>query len=314
MRAIRLLFVLLFLALCSWAQAPAPKAAAHVPPDTPMGTGAFPAVMEVDPTLPTHTVYRPKDLAALRGEKLPIVAWGNGACANIGNRFRYFLTEIASYGFLVIAIGPIGPPEVEASAQMPASAAPQQRTEPATKSSQLIDAINWAVAENGRKESRYYGKLDTSRVAVMGQSCGGVQATAVSGDPRVKLTGIWNSGLIAVRRPNGPPMEDVPKETLQKFHAPVFYFTGDEANDVAYPNGLDDFKRIDHVAAFHAYKDGLPHAGTYREPNGGELGKIAVAVLLWQFKGDRHAAKMFVGADCTLCRDPKWHVSKKKME
>ena len=44
------------------------------------------------------------------------------------------------------------------------------------------------------------------------------------------------------------------------------------------------------------------------------MGRIAVAVLLWQFKGDQHAAKMFVGADCTLCRDPKWHVSKKKME
>ena len=178
----------------------------------------------------------------------------------------------------------------------------------------MIDAIDWAIAENGRKESRYYEKLDTSKVAVMGQSCGGIQATAVSGDPRVKLTGIWNSGTFASMPANAPAMENVPKEALQKFHAPVFYITGDKAHDVAYPNGLDDFKRIDHVPAFHAYKDGLTHGGTYREPNGGELGKIAVAMLLWQFKGDRQAAKMFVGADCTLCRDPQWHVSKKKME
>ena len=306
MHVLRLFPLLLLPPLCAPAQ--------YVSPDTPRGTGPFPAVMERNPGLPTHTIYRPADLAALHGEKLPIIAWGNGACVNMGNRFRYFLTEIASYGFLAIAIGPPGPPEAESSPAIPGAAGQQQRTEPATRSSQLIDAIDWAVAENRRQDSRYHGKLDTSRIAVMGQSCGGVQAIAVSGDPRVSLTGIWNSGLIAVRAPNAPPMENVSKETLARLHAPIFYFTGDQANDVAYPNGLDDFNRIDHVPAFHAYKDGLPHAGTYREPNGGELGKIAVALLRWQFKGDRQSAGMFVGPECGLCRDPKWHVSKKRMD
>lgn len=311
MPSFRLLLLLSLGALAVWAQAPAPD---YVPSGTPRGTGPHPAVMEQDPGLPTHTVYRPKDLAALGREKLPIIAWGNGACVNMGNRFRYFLTEIASYGFLAIAIGPIGPPEAENNVQIPGAATQPPRTAPATQSTQLIDAIDWAIAENSRQESRYYGRLDTSKVAVMGQSCGGVQATAVAGDPRVKLTGIWNSGLIANRPANAPAMENIPKEALKKFHAPVFYFTGDAANDVAYPNGLDDFNRVEHVPAFHAYKDGLPHAGTYRETNGGELGRIAVALLRWQFKGDPGAAKMFAGPDCTLCRDPKWHVSKKKME
>ena len=36
-----------------------------------------------------------------------MVLWGNGACANGGDRFRWFLSDIASYGYLVIAIGPI---------------------------------------------------------------------------------------------------------------------------------------------------------------------------------------------------------------
>jgi hypothetical protein len=43
------------------------------------GTGPFPAVMEQDAGLPAHTVYQPKEMAALQGKKLPIVAWGNGA-------------------------------------------------------------------------------------------------------------------------------------------------------------------------------------------------------------------------------------------
>ena len=53
------------------------------------------AVMESDPGLPTHTVYRPADLAALGKTKLPILAWANGACANEGDAFAKFLTEIA---------------------------------------------------------------------------------------------------------------------------------------------------------------------------------------------------------------------------
>jgi hypothetical protein len=299
----RLPLILTFL-FAAGAGAQKPPAA----PSTPLGSGPFPAIMEQDPGLPTHTVYRPNDLSALKGQKLPILAWGNGACANSGSSFRNYLTEIASHGFLAVAIGPMQPPELVPQAGAPRPAGP------ATKSSQLVDAINWAVAENGCPQSRYFGKLDTTKVAVMGQSCGGLQAIAVSGDPRVSLTGVWNSGLFVKRAANAPAVEDVPKETLKKLHAPVFFFTGDEANDGAYPNGLDDFQRISHVPAFHAYKDGLAHAGTYREPNGGELGTIAATLLKWQLKGDKEAARMFQGADCTLCRDPKWHVSKKQID
>jgi hypothetical protein len=37
---------------------------------------------------------------------MPVIIWGNGACLNIGNMFANFLTEIASYGFMIIANGP----------------------------------------------------------------------------------------------------------------------------------------------------------------------------------------------------------------
>ena len=43
----KLLFALICAGSCLWAQE---------------GTGPFPAVMEQDPGLPTHTIYRPKDL------------------------------------------------------------------------------------------------------------------------------------------------------------------------------------------------------------------------------------------------------------
>jgi hypothetical protein len=124
------------------------------------GTGPYPAVVVSDRTLTTHTVFRPQDLNAFgQSRKLPIVAWGNGACANSPWEHVNFLSEVASHGFLVIAIGP-----------MPAEG---QRGAPggSTTSSLMTDAINWAMAQNDDATSQYYGKLDSARM-FEGEPCG----------------------------------------------------------------------------------------------------------------------------------------------
>ena len=130
------------------------------------GTGPHPAVMVSDRTLTTHTVFRPQDLSAFgQSRKLPIVAWGNGACANSPWEHVNFLSEVASQGFLVIAIGPM-----PAEGQRGAPGGP-------TTSSLMTDAINWAMAQNDDTTSQYCGKLDTARIAAAGMSCGGLQAS-----------------------------------------------------------------------------------------------------------------------------------------
>lgn len=275
------------------------------------GAGPYPAILEQDPTLPTHTVYRPQELSKVK-RKLPVIAWGNGGCANNGLAHRNFLLEIASHGFLAIAIGPPQPPQTP-QAKGPTKGAGTQPPlpGPATKSSQLIDAIDWALRENKRTGSRYQGKLDPSRIAVMGMSCGGIQAYAVATDPRVKLVGIFNSGILNTPGgPGRPTMEDVRKDQLDKLHSPIFFVTGDKS-DIAFENGLDDFQRITKVPAIHMYKDGVGHGGTYSQPNGGEFATVAVAMLKWQLRGEKDQAKMFVGPDCRLCATPGWHVQTK---
>lgn len=298
---------------------------ADAPPVHVTAPGPYAVTVFTNPTLATHTIYQP-DLTAVQG-KMPIVAWGNGACVNVGRLFENFLTEIASHGFLVIAIGPENAP-LPAFARRPggptpaapgaAPAAPAASPAPAagapaippaaTRGSQLIDAINWAIAENDRAGSPYYQRLDVTKIAVMGQSCGGLQAIEVSGDPRITTTVIWNSGVFNTTA-GMPTLSNATKASLAAIHGPIAYFLGGPT-DVAYPNGEDDYTRINQVPIFKGNL-GVGHGGTYSQPGGGWFGEVGVAWLKWQLKGDAVAGRMFTGADCGLCTNPVWKVEKK---
>ena len=52
--------------------------------------------------LRTHTLYRP---VALPSEPLPLLIWGNGGCSDYGLSHDKFLRDIASHGYIVIALG-----------------------------------------------------------------------------------------------------------------------------------------------------------------------------------------------------------------
>jgi len=310
---------------------PASAAPKVLPATTPLGTGPFKAIMEVDPALAKHTVYRPDDISAIGSAKLPIMVWGNGACSADGNSFRLFLTEIASHGYLIIANGPIGPDRAQFPPTMPPNrgaasagapgpgaaakpaAPPVITSTPPTTTAQLIEAIDWAISENSRKGSRYYGKLDTAKIAVAGMSCGGVQAIEASVDPRIKTTIVANSGLMTAPTTMSGSGKPVPKESLKLMHAPVLYMSGDES-DIAYANANDDFEKINHIPVFRAFEKGIGHGGTYHDADGGAFGKVALAWLDWQLMGSKEAAKMFRGEKCGLCTDPQWVTHKKKID
>lgn len=263
------------------------------------GTGEYKAIMVSDASLPTHTVFKPQNLKPF-GKKnlLPILVWGNGACTNSPWEHVNFLNEIASHGFLVVAIGPM-PEEGE-------------RGRGRSESKQLRDAIDWAIAQNGDKSSQYYKKLDVSKIAAAGMSCGGLQTLDVAEDPRLSTIMVCNSGLF--NEPSGavPGMPMPSKEKLNQIHTPVIYILGGET-DIAYNNGMDDFSRINHVPAFVCNLN-VGHGGTYSKPYGGEFGVVASAWLQWQLKGDKEAAKMFTGNPCALSQREGWLTDKKNID
>ncbi|WP_321286262.1 hypothetical protein [uncultured Sunxiuqinia sp.] len=285
----RALFLLVVLAVTFANPLTAQESASRIVEDG--GTGEYKAIMISEPSLATHTVFRPQDLSVFgKKNKLPVIAWGNGACANSPWEHINFLNEVASHGFLVIAIGPM-PAEGEQGGGR-------------SQSSQLSDAIDWAIAQNSDKNSPYYKKVDVENIAVSGMSCGGLQTLEIAPDARVTTLVVCNSGIFIDPISGFPGMPDLKKDDLIKLHTPTLYILGGES-DIAYNNGMDDYKRINHVPVFVANLD-VGHGGTYREPHGGEFAKVATAWYQWQMKDDQEASKMFVGDDCGLCNDDEW--------
>lgn len=280
-------------------------------PDTP-GTGAYPAVKEMVAELPQHTVYRPSDLSKTPPAKLGVVGWGNGGCAADGASQRFHLSEIASHGYIVIAPGPIasGP---GAPARQAAAPSPTPRTTtgappaPRTTAQQVWAGVEWALAENKRPQSPLYQKIDPEKIAVAGFSCGGLQALELAEKPQVKAVVVQNSGIYNGAAPMGGT--SIGKDQLSKLHTPVIYINGGPT-DIAYQNGNDDFKRINHVPAIMLNQD-FGHGGTYHEPNGGVVATVVVNWLEWQLRGDEQAGRQFVGTDCGLCNDERWTVERK---
>jgi dienelactone hydrolase len=286
-------------------------------PDT-VGTGKYPALKEMVDSLPNHVVYRPADLSKLGKEKLGVLAWGNGGCSADGAGGRFHLAEIASHGYLAIASGTIksgpgAPPQSAGDMPRPPEMGPNRMPlhipPPATKAELLTQAIDWALEENQRKGSPYYGRINPQWIAVAGWSCGGLQALEIAADPRVRTVLIHSSGIFSDANPI--PGITITKAALQKVHTPIIYILGGPS-DIAYANGMDDFKRLSSVPAFVANLD-VGHKGTFLEPNGGREASVAVSWLDWQLKGDAQAAKRFVGADCGLCKDPDWKVESKNL-
>jgi hypothetical protein len=275
-------------------------------PDTP-GTGPFAPIKEIDAGLPDQVVYRPANLAALGNTKLGLYVFGNGGCSNDGASARLHLLNVASHGYLAIAPGGIynGPGKTEAPPR-PEGASIENYAP--TRPAQLSAAIDWALAENERSGSRYYGRIDPEQIAISGFSCGGVQALTIAADPRVKTVVIMNSGLFVAGETRMGAMVET-KDRIKDLHTPTLYVLGGPT-DIAYANGMDDYQKINHVPIAVANID-KGHGGTYWEPNGGAAAEVVIDWLQWQLRGSIEASRAFVGPSCGLCNDPAWEYESK---
>jgi dienelactone hydrolase len=261
--------------------------------DAPGPKHRFAITREGDKRLPGHTIFHPRNLSAPKF-KLPVVAWGNGGCRNSNEEFRFFLMNFASFGYLIVANGP--PENPYHPEELDGLVRPQPQ--------KLVDAIEWAVSENARRGSKYYRKLDTSRIALMGQSCGAWEAIAASADERVKSTIAWNNG--------GDPHGDA-----SKLHAPVAYVNGG-SRDFMFWNGRLGYERTSNAPAVHASNPDGGHTDWWDDPPDGSHPDIQREPLLvaqrWleaTLYKRSSARAFFIGTECGLCSRPGWSVESK---
>lgn len=278
------------------------------------GIGEYKAIAVSDSLLPGFTIYRPQDLqtTVTKEGRLPLLLFANGGCANINLGEERGLNMIASNGYIVIAIGPF----VKQGSNVNIA----ELINGVTSAYQLLEAIDIITKENFRQESEYYNKIDINKVAVNGCSCGGLQAISISYDPRIKTTIMQNSGVFGDNVVKNSTMDistkvgaRFVKDDLKELHAPILYVIGNET-DIAYPNAMDDYERINHIPIALASYSKVGHEGTYKDPNGGVFSEVKLAWLDWQLKGKFWKSAMFIDENYAKEMFPDWSIKSKNVE
>ena len=261
------------------------------------GSGPYKAVMTDDESLPGFTIYRPGDIQSASKVEgaLPVVLFGNGGCYRSSQPYAKFLTEIASHGYVLMAVGKwrIEHDPDEAKVW---ELDDEKSTLKINDAKSLVNtALNWLEKENQRAGSEFYQTVNTHNVAAMGYSCGGIQALIMGtlGDKRIKTVVGMNTGAFI---DGGPLNGMITKDDLQKLTTPIIYMLGGEKDDAA-PNGRDDFKRINHVPVVLATYPSVGHTATYQDHQGGAFGQMARTWLDYQLKGKKQYENLFRYSD-----------------
>jgi len=261
-------YLVLAFASFAYSQFPVPAG------DGTFGSGKYPSTYSQDPGLKGHTIYSPKSPPP---EKLPVILWSNGMCMDQGLGFRNFLNEIASHGYIIVANG-----LPEGTGQ--------------SSDQKLLNALNYVdkVAGTG---SGPFANADKTRIGAAGQSCGGWQAYKVSVDPRIQLTGIFDSGGNS-------------NAYISKLHAPVGYFLGG-SSDMAFKPGTQDYGALPaSVPALYVNNPKGGHMQDFFAKQGGLVAIAGRSFFDWIFKNSTAGSEMFTSKISTIGK-AGWEVKSK---
>ncbi|MDO3695563.1 hypothetical protein QVZ41_12000 [Wenyingzhuangia sp. chi5] len=254
------------------------------------GSGEYKAIAVSEKSLSDFVVYRPEKIkkAVKKEGKLPIIVWANGGCMDSSIHHEKLLTEVASHGYIIVAIGKL---------QMTVP----ERMHKHTPDNELLKAIDWITEQAKTKGTDYYKNVDPSKIAAAGQSCGGAQTFKIADDSRIKTYMIFNAGM------GDMTMAGASKSSLENLHGKIIYIIGGKS-DVAYQNALLDYERINHVPVVFSNHITAGHGGTFAEQYGGSFAKMALDWLDWEFK-ENDKSDIFINKN--LSRYPGWSLESK---
>ncbi|WP_460390571.1 cellulose binding domain-containing protein [Actinophytocola sediminis] len=236
-----------------------------------------------------YTVFRPSDPQAV-GRTMPVLTFGNGACAHTNNsEVTRALTFIASKGFVVVNTG---------SADGSNNGVPSGSPIP----SLLTDAITWAEREQNRSGSPLAQRLDLTRVATAGHSCGGIEAIIAGKDSRVSAVISLDSGLFA------DGSFGYSRDELARLHSPALFMAGGPS-DIAYDNTRANYDLVT-VPAVQAMQ---PEAGHVGFITGNQMtdGMTTVVHFLDMVLNGNETARFYILDPAGLAAKYPWTVARK---
>ncbi|MDO3382445.1 dienelactone hydrolase family protein [Gilvimarinus algae] len=257
------------------------------------GSGTYKAIAATQESLPGYVVYRPVNLAqAVKAEgPLPAIVFANGGCNDTSFPFERMLSEIASHGYLVIALG-----------------AMQRRLDDRqlekADNAMMIRAVDWLAIQSASEQSEFHHKVALDRIASAGQSCGGAQVLATASEPRFTTYLMFNSGI------GDMTMAEASRRSLSDLHAPILYLLGGET-DVATANAQLDYQRIEHVPVVFANHLTAGHSGTFEQAYGGSFAALALMWLDWHLKDRKQFKSVF--AEHKPEAFPDWELKAKSV-
>ncbi len=139
------------------------------------------------------------------------------------------------------------------------------------------NAINWIIQQNNSSRSKFYGKVNTDKIAAGGHSMGSIGTFAMADDPRLTTTIHVAGGSFDG---NG----------YRKLRNPVIYISG--TTDMARSNCVRDYNRTvekTDIPVFFTIQQGVDHIMCARE------GLPAIIDWMkWHLKGETQLSAEFI--------------------
>ena len=317
------------------------------------GTGPYKSEVVGDVSCPGFTVYRPQNLKDVvdRQGTLPVIVYANGACFNNNVEMRLLLSEVASYGYVVAAIGPYDEEDVMAQWKgVLQSAYPETKGEVVMANGEKILPLT-AEERKAREEQqakqceeaqkkakknkkqqaeppfRTYPKMLlevlswlTDQNASAGSEyyhCLDLDYVAAMGQScgGAQVLGVSHDPRIKTCVMLNSGIGDMEMMGTTKENLKnlhqPMFYMIGGPGDIAYANAQKDYERIADNIPVVMLNSKDGHSGTYYEKHGGNYAKAVVKWLDWQLKGRVAQSALFLDDEYLKMKFPEWQGVRK---
>ena len=317
------------------------------------GTGPFKSEVVGDASCPGFTVYRPQNLKEVVAKQgaLPVIVYANGACFNHNVEMRLLLSEVASYGYVLAAIGPYDEEDVMAQWKGVLLAAypetkgdvimangekilpltPEERkARDEQQAKQREEAAKKAKKAKKQPEVqpfRTYPKMLlevlswlTDQNAAAGSEyyhCLDLDHVAAMGQScgGAQVLGVAHDPRIKTCVMLNSGIGDMEMMGTTKDNLKnlhqPMFYMIGGPGDIAFGNAQKDYERIADNIPVVMLNSKDGHSGTYYEKFGGNYAKAVVKWLDWQLKGQVGQSALFLDDEYLKMKFPEWQGVRK---